>query len=58
VRTLGPVLMEQVAGAIKGNLPFGQSLLLVWPHVTGLIAETLTCFAASYVLFMRREVRA
>lgn len=58
VRSLGPVLMEQIAGAIKGNLPFGQSLLLIWPHVTGLVAATLICFAISYVLFMRREVRA
>lgn len=58
VRTLGPVLVEQVVGALQGVLPFGQSLLLIWPHVTGLIAATLICFAGSYVLFMRREVRA
>ncbi|MHB1127365.1 MAG: ABC transporter permease [Bacillota bacterium] len=58
VRVLGPVLASQVAGAIPGSLPFGQSLLLVWPHITGLVAATLMCFALSYTTFMRQEVRA
>jgi ABC-2 type transport system permease protein len=58
VRTLGPVVLEQVIGAIKGVLPFGQSLLLIWPQVVGLLAGMAICFAASYILFMRREVRA
>jgi len=35
-----------------------QSLLLVWPQVVILIALTVIAFAASYVLFMRQEVRA
>lgn len=58
VRTLGPVLLEQFVGAIQGNLPLGQSVLLIWPHLTGLVAATMICFALSYVLFMRREIRA
>lgn len=58
VRVLGPVLTTQVIGALEGTLPFMQSLLLVWPHVTGLIAATMICFAVAYVLFMRREIRA
>lgn len=58
VRTLGPVLLEQVVGALEGVLPFGQSLLLIWPHLVGLLAGALICFAVSYVVFMRREVRA
>src|SRR5699024_8455282 len=45
VRSLGPLTMEQTAGAIAGPLPFGQSLLLIWPQLTGLIALTLVCFA-------------
>ncbi|MUK88764.1 ABC transporter permease subunit [Ornithinibacillus sp. L9] len=57
VRTLGPLTMEQTVGAIAGPLPFGQSLLLIWPRLTGLIAATLICFAVSYVLFMRQEIR-
>lgn len=58
VRSLGPLTMEQVTGAIPGPLPLGQSLLLVWPQVTGLIAGTFLCFVISYVLFMRREIRS
>jgi len=57
VRTLGPVLLEQTYGAIKGALSFGQSLLLIWPHVVGLIAATLICFALAYIIFMRQEIR-
>lgn len=35
-----------------------QSLLVVWPQLVALIALTVVAFAASYVLFMRQEVRA
>ena len=58
VRSLGPLTMEQVHGAIPSPLPFGQSLLVVWPQLTGLIAATVVCFALSYVSFMRKEVRS
>jgi ABC-2 type transport system permease protein len=58
VRSLGPLTMEQMIGAIPGPLPLGQSLLIVWPQVTGLIAATVMCFILSYVSFMRREIRA
>jgi ABC-2 type transport system permease protein len=58
VRSLGPLTMEQVYGTVPGPLPLGQSLLLVWPQVTGLIAATIMCFALSYYSFMRREIRS
>lgn len=58
VRTLGPVLVMQVYGAIQGPLSFTQSLLLIWPHLVGLIAATLLCFAVGYIAFMRQEIRA
>ncbi len=59
VRSLGPVLITQLQGALLGSpLPLGQSLLLAWPQLTGLIALTLLLFALTYVLFQRREVRA
>lgn len=48
----------QSYNAVAGNLPLGQSLLLVWPHLTGLIALTMICFAISYGCFMRQEIRA
>lgn len=58
VRTLGPVMIQQVSGAIPGSLPVGQSLLLIWPQVTSLIAATLIIFALAYYFFMRQEIRA
>lgn len=57
VRSLGPLTMEQTVGAIAGPLPLSQSLLLIWPQLTGLIAATLICFAIAYVIFMRQEIR-
>jgi ABC-2 type transport system permease protein len=39
-------------------LSLDQSLLVVWPQVVVLIALTVICFAAAYILFMRQEVRA
>lgn len=58
VRSLGPLTMEQMAGAIPNPIPLGQSLLLVWPQLTGLIAAAVLCFAITYGLFMRREIRS
>lgn len=58
-RTLGPMLPAQMRGAILGApLPFDQSLLLIWPQITGLIAGMIVVFAAAYVVFQRQEVRA
>ncbi|MCO5235044.1 MAG: ABC transporter permease [Chitinophagaceae bacterium] len=57
VRSLGPLTMEQMAGAIPSPLPFKESLMIVWPQVTGLLAATMVCFALTYFLFMRREIR-
>ncbi|MDQ7843748.1 MAG: ABC transporter permease [Armatimonadota bacterium] len=59
VRSLGPVFLAQLEGAVLGTpLPLGQSLLLAWPQFTGLLAATLVLFAGGYVLFQRQEVRA
>ncbi len=58
-RALGPVFLDQLEGAIIGDpLPFSQSLLLVWPQATALIAGTIALFVIAYVLFQRQEVRA
>ena len=58
VRSLGALSMEQMAGAIPSPLSFTNSLMIVWPQVTGLLAATTLCFALAYYLFMRKEVRA
>jgi ABC-2 type transport system permease protein len=58
VRSLGPLTTEQVHGAIPGPLPLGQSFMVVWPQITGLLAFTMLCFLFSYLSFMRREIRS
>lgn len=57
VRSVNVITMESLSGAITGYLSLGQSLLLVWPHLAGLIALMLATFAGSYVCFMRQEIR-
>ena len=55
----GPVFFSDMQGAITGApLPVVQSLLLVWPHVTGLVSAVIVLFTASYVRFQRQEIRA
>lgn len=58
VRTVNVVTMDQLVGAISGYLSLGQSLLLVWPHLTGLAALMLVAFGGSYIGFMRQEIRS
>ena len=58
-RTFGSMLPAQRRGVIPGApLPLDQSLLLIWPQMTGLIAGMIVVFAAAYVIFQREEVRA
>ncbi len=58
VRSVSVITMESLSGAISSYLSLGQSLLLVWPHLAGLIALMLISFAGSYICFMRQEIRA
>lgn len=59
VRSLGIVLPVQLDRAVLGTpLSLDQSLLVIWPHLTGLVAATILLFALSYVLFQRQEIRA
>lgn len=59
VKTTNPfgLTVEETAGSIVSPLPLDQSLLLIWPQLTGMIAATLLCFAISYILFMRQDIR-
>ena len=57
VRSVNVVTMQQLEGAISGYLSFGQSMLLVWPHLTGLVALMMVAFGGSYIGFMRQEIR-
>lgn len=57
LRTLGVILPEQAYRAVPSRLPIGQSLLLVWPQLTALVALCAVMFAIAYVAFLRQEVR-
>ncbi|HKS62958.1 MAG TPA: ABC transporter permease subunit [Xanthobacteraceae bacterium] len=58
-RALGPVFLEQLRGAVMGApLPLGESLMIAWPQIVGLIAGTIVLFVAGYVVFQHQEVRA
>jgi len=57
-RFLGFVLPVQLDRAIEAPLPLAQSVLVIWPQLTGLIAATILLFALCYVLFQRQEIRA
>ena len=59
LRSLGLILPIQLQGAVLGApLPLRESLLLIWPQMTGLIAATILFFALGYVIFQRQEIRA
>ena len=58
IRSLGPLTVERMYGTIPSALPLGQSLLIVWPQSTGLIAASILCFVFSYISFMKREIRS
>jgi len=59
IRSLGIVLPMQLEGAVMGApLPLTQSVLLIWPSLTWMVAYTLLLFTLGYVLFQRQEIRA
>lgn len=49
---------EAISYMLPNPLSLGQSILIVWPQLTSLIGLTVVCFAISYVVFMRQEIRA
>jgi ABC-2 type transport system permease protein len=54
---MGP--MEQLSlSRFSGPLPLGQSVLVVLPYIISLIAITAICFAISYIVFLRQEIRS
>jgi ABC-2 type transport system permease protein len=58
-RTLGPIYLSQMQGAVMGApLPLGESLMIAWPQIVGLIASTILLFVLGYVVFQRQEIRA
>jgi len=58
-RSVGPIFMHQLQGAVIGApLPTSESLMIVWPQISGLVAAMLVLFTLAYVVFQRQEVRA
>lgn len=53
---MGP-MEELLSSRFKNPLPLGQSILVIFPHLTALVALTLICFAISYAIFMVQEIR-
>ena len=57
-RVFGLALQSQAEGILPTPLALGQSLNLIWPHVTTMFALVAVCFGISYIIFMRAEIRA
>lgn len=57
-RTLGAITLEQVAGAIASPLALRESLMIIWPQVTGILSMCLICFLVAYAIFIRQEIRS
>jgi ABC-2 type transport system permease protein len=56
---MGQGPMESLSMArFSGPLPLLQSILIVMPYIISLIALTVVCFAISYAVFMRQEIRS
>lgn len=53
---MGP-MEELLSSRFQNPLSLGQSILVIFPHLTALVALTLICFAISYVIFMVQEIR-
>jgi len=58
-RALGPIYLSQLQGAVLGApLPFGESVLIAWPQMVGMVATSIVLFVIGYIIFQRQEVRA
>jgi ABC-2 type transport system permease protein len=58
VAGLGILKISDLDFMLPNPLGLGQSLLAIWPHLVSIISLSVICFAASYVVFMRQEIRA
>jgi ABC-2 type transport system permease protein len=58
IRTLGTLSSDQIAYMLPNPLSLGQSIMVIWPYIVGMISLSAVCFAISYVVFMKQEIRA
>jgi ABC-2 type transport system permease protein len=47
-----------VSSMLVSPLSLSQSLIQVWPQLVVIIALAIICFAVSYIIFMRQEIRS
>lgn len=57
-RGYGLLTTTTTSSMLPNPLSLDLSLLIVWPQFTALIAITAVCFAISYIVFMRQEIRS
>jgi ABC-2 type transport system permease protein len=57
-RGYGMLTSATTSSMLPNPLSLDQSLLIVWPQLTVMVALTAVCFAISYVVFMRQEIRS
>jgi ABC-2 type transport system permease protein len=57
-RSVGILSTTQLDQALADPLAFDQSLLLIWPQITALVALTVALFSAAFVQFLQQEIRA
>jgi ABC-2 type transport system permease protein len=55
---LGAITYSDLQYMLPNALSLGQSVLAIWPEAVVIISLSAVCFGASYVVFMRQEIRA
>lgn len=57
---VNPVAYQQSYSSkmLLNPLSIGQSLIQVWPQLVVIVALAIICFAISYIIFMRQEIRS
>lgn len=55
---LRAVTTSDISNMILSPLSLGQSLVQVWPQIIAIIALAIICFAISYVVFIKQEIRS
>jgi ABC-2 type transport system permease protein len=54
----GAMAAGQSSMPLLNYLTLGQSLKVIWPHLVTMVGLAAICFAISYIIFMRQEIRA
>ena len=55
---LRPVLSSDVSRMLLNPLSLSQSMIQIWPQLVAIIALAIICFAISYIIFMKQEIRS